>query len=137
MTSRISPSLAALPSLFLIACGGGGGSGSSAGPAAVAPSITTQPADQKVVLGQSATFTVIAIGTPPLTFKWQKGGVPISGASGSNYTTAATAQADDGSAFLVVVSNAVGSITSASAKLTVVSGTTMPRGTDVTTYKMT
>jgi len=133
MNSRISPYLALLLPLFLAACGGGNGSGSGA--TAVAPSITAQPADQTVVVGQPATFTVTAAGTAPLTFQWQKGGVPISGATASSYATPATAQGDDGGTFLVVVSNAVGSLSSSSAKLKVVSGTTMPRGTDVTTYK--
>jgi hypothetical protein len=134
MYSRISPTLASLLlPLFLMACGGGGG-GSSA-PAVVAPSIATQPSDQVVVVGRTATFTVTATGTSPLAFQWQKGGTPISGATASSYTTPAAAKTDDGSTFLVIVSNALGSMTSTSAKLTVASGTTMPRGTDVTTYK--
>jgi Ig-like domain-containing protein len=132
MNSRTSPAFALLLPLFLIACGGGG---SGAGSAAMAPSITAQPANQTVVIGQPATFTVTASGTAPLAFQWQKGGVPISGATASSYTTPATATSDDGSTFLVVVSNGSGSATSSSAKLAVVSGTTMPRGTDVTTYK--
>ncbi|HMI74019.1 MAG TPA: hypothetical protein VK495_04900 [Steroidobacteraceae bacterium] len=139
MNCRISPRLVLLPPLalllplFLAACGGGKGSGAAA--TAVAPSITAQPADQVVVVGQPATFTVTAAGTAPLMFQWQKGGAPIAGATASSYTTPATAQTDDGSTFLVVVSNAVGSLSSSSAKLQVASGTTMPRGTDVTTYK--
>jgi hypothetical protein len=133
MNSRISLNLASLLLLFLIACGGGGGSG--AGSAAMAPSITAQPANQTVVIGRSATFTVTASGTAPLAFQWQKDGAPISGATASSYTTPATVQTDDGSTFLVVVSNAVGSMTSAGAKLNVASGTPQPRGTDVTTYK--
>jgi hypothetical protein len=133
MNSRISPAFALLLPLFLSACGGGGGS--SAGSAAMAPSITAQPASLTVVIGQPATFTVTASGTAPLAFQWQKGGAPISGATASSYTTPATAKSDDGSSFLVVVSNGSGSTTSSSAKLTVVSGTPTPRGTDVTTYK--
>jgi hypothetical protein len=133
MNSRISPAFALLLPLFLIACGGGGsGSGASAD---LAPSITAQPANQTVVIGLPATFTVTASGTAPLAFQWQKAGAPISGATASSYTTPATAKGDDGSTFLVVVSNGSGSTTSGSAKLTVVSGTPMPRGTDVTTYK--
>jgi hypothetical protein len=131
MNSRISPAFALLLPLFLIACGGGG-SGASA---ALAPSITAQPANQTVIIGLPATFTVTASGTAPLAYQWQKGGAPISGATASSYTTPATAKGDDGSTFLVVVSNGSGSTTSGGAKLTVVSGTPMPRGTDVTTYK--
>jgi hypothetical protein len=133
MYSRISLNLASLLPLLLIACGGGGGSG--AGPVAAAPSITAQPADQSVIIGRTATYTVTATGTAPLTFQWQKGGAPIPGATASSYTTPATAQTDDGSTFLVVVSNAVGSTNSAGAKLKIVTGTPKARGTDVTTYK--
>jgi Immunoglobulin I-set domain len=131
MNSRISLNLASLLSLFLIACGGGSGAGS----AAMAPSITAQSANQAVIIGRTATFTVTAAGTAPLAFQWQKNGAPISGATASSYTTPATAASDDGSTFLVVVSNGSGSTTSSSAKLTVASGTPQPRGTDVTTYK--
>jgi hypothetical protein len=133
MNSKISPALALLLPLLLIACGGGSGSG--AGSAAMAPSITAQPANQSVVIGRPATFAVTASGTAPLAFQWQKGGVSIAGATASSYTTPATTQGDDGSNFLVVVSNGSGSTTSNAAKLTIVSGTPMPRGTDVTTYK--
>jgi hypothetical protein len=135
MNFRISPALASLLPLFLIACSGGSGRGLGAESGAMAPSITAQPANQTVVIGRPATFTVTASGAAPLAFQWQKGGVPIPGANASSYTTPATAKTDDGSTFLVVVSNGTGSSTSSSAKLTVVSGTTMPRGTDVTTYK--
>jgi hypothetical protein len=133
MYSRISLGLASLLPLLLIACGGGGGSG--AAPVAAVPSITAQPADQAAIIGRTATFTVTAAGTAPLTFQWQKGGAPISGATASSYTTPATAQTDDGSTFLVVVSNAVGNVSSAGAKLKVATGTAKARGTDVTTYK--
>jgi len=134
MYSRISLIPASLLPLLLIACGGGSG-GSGAAPAGAAPSITAQPADQTVIIGRTATFTVTAAGTAPLTFQWQKGGAPIAGATASSYTSPAAAQTDDGSTFLVVVSNAVGSMTSAAAKLKVVAGTPKSRGTDVTTYK--
>src|SRR5262249_40384544 len=38
----------------------------------VAPAITTQPASRIVNAGQSATFSVAATGTAPLTYQWQK-----------------------------------------------------------------
>jgi hypothetical protein len=134
MQSRISLVLAAQLCLFLLACGGGGGAAGT-GSAAVAPAITTQPSDQHVIVGQTATFTVMASGTAPLSFQWQKGGTPISGATAASYTTPSAALADDGSTYLVVVSNAIGSMSSNSAKLAIAPGTTMPRGTDVVTYK--
>jgi hypothetical protein len=131
MKWRISFALLAQLSL-LAGCGGGGGSGS---PAAVAPAITAQPTDQRVVVGQKATFSVTANGTAPLNYQWQKGTTPIAGATASSYTTPVTSLPDDGSTFQVVISNSVNSVTSSSAMLTVAAGTTMTGGVDVTTYK--
>ena len=88
-----------------------------------------------MVVGQTATFTVTASGTAPLSYQWQKGGTSISGATAASYTTPATTLTDDTATFQVVVSNSAGSVTSNSAKLTVAAGTTQSRGIDVTTYK--
>ncbi len=90
-----------------------------AGSTTAAPSITTHPASQSVTAGQTATFSVAATGTAPLTYQWQKNGANISGATSSSYTTPATTTADNGSTFRVIVSNSVGSATSNSATLTV------------------
>ena len=94
--------------------------------AATAPTITTQPVNQTVTAGQSATFTVVANGTAPLSYQWQKNGANIPGATSASYTTPATASSDSGSAFDVVVSNSVGTITSSSATLTVNAAATAP-----------
>jgi hypothetical protein len=88
-----------------------------AGP--TAPAITTQPAGQTVTVGQTATFSVTAGGTPPPTYQWQKNGANISGATAASYTTPPSVAIDDGTPFDVVVSNSVGSVTSASATLAV------------------
>src|SRR6266853_600147 len=87
--------------------------------AAVAPSITTQPASQTVTAGQTATFTVVAAGTPPLSYRWMKNGTAVSGATSSSYTTPATTSADNGAQFTVVVSNIAGNVPSNVATLTV------------------
>jgi HYDIN/CFA65/VesB family protein/centrosomal CEP192-like protein/Ig-like domain-containing protein len=108
--------------------------------AAVAPAITTQPANQTVTAGQTATFTVVASGTTPLSYQWQKNGASISGATASSYTTPATTTADSGSTFRVVVTNTAGTATSNAATLTVnpapapaiqVSSTSINFGNDV------
>jgi len=88
-------------------------------PAPVAPTITTQPGNQTVTAGQTATFTVVAAGTAPLSYQWQKNGVNIAGATATSYTTPVTATSDSGSTFDVVVSNTAGTVTSAAATLTV------------------
>jgi hypothetical protein len=104
----------------LIGCAGVVNKGSQSGGAgAVAPTITTQPANQTVTAGQTATFTVVVGGTAPLSYQWQKNGVNIAGATSSSYTTPATTTSDSGSTFAVVVSNSAGTVTSAAATLTV------------------
>jgi hypothetical protein len=133
---RIRTSLA-LTALLLAACGGGSSSNPSSGtsttqPGSTAPTITTQPGSQSVTVGQTATFSVIGTGTAPLSYQWQANGTAITGATASSYTTAATTLADNGSTFKVTVSNAVGTITSAAATLTV--SATAAAGTDVLTY---
>ena len=87
--------------------------------AAVAPTITTQPANQTVTAGQTATFTVVASGTAPLSYQWQKNGANIAGATSFSYTTPATTSFDNGAQLTVLVSNTVGSVTSNAASLTV------------------
>ncbi|MGC2754883.1 MAG: hypothetical protein WCA40_21155 [Candidatus Acidiferrum sp.] len=87
--------------------------------AALAPTITTQPANQTVTVGQTATFSVTATGTAPLTYQWQKNSANIAGATSATYTTPATASTDTGAKFDVIVSNALGSQTSTMATLTV------------------
>jgi hypothetical protein len=87
--------------------------------AAVAPSITAQPASQTVTAGQTASFAVVAAGTAPLSYQWQKNGANIAGASSASYTTAATTTSDSGSTFHAVVTNTAGTVTSAAATLTV------------------
>jgi hypothetical protein len=101
--------------------------------AAVGPSITTQPSNQTVTVGQTATFSVVAAGTAPLTYQWQKNNSNISGATSPSYTTPATVSGDSGAMFRAIVTNAVASITSNSATLTV-NPVVTSAGTDVKTY---
>src|SRR5205807_10442014 len=93
---------------------------------ATAPSITTQPANQTVTVGQTATFTVVATGTAPLSYQWQKSGTAITGAISATYTTPATTSSDNGAQFVVVVSNVAGNVTSNAATLTVNAAGTTP-----------
>ncbi len=94
-------------------------SGTTSNPVPVAPVIATQPANQTVTTGQTATFTVVATGAALLNYQWNKNGTAISGATSSIYTTAATTISDNGAQFAVVVSNSAGTLTSAPATLTV------------------
>src|SRR5207248_1060587 len=106
--------------------------------AAVAPSITTQPANQTVTVGQTATFKVVAAGTAPLSYQWQKNSTAISGATSASYNTPAMASADNGAQFRVVVSNVAGNVTSNAATLTVNAAGTMPeRKSDADSKRVT
>src|SRR5207237_5831792 len=124
--------------LSVAAAGCGGGSTTNASnpntPAqATVPSITTQPTNQSVTLGQPATFTVVATGTTPLQYQWRKNATAIAAATSASYTTPATTAADNGTMFDVVVSNSAGSVTSTPASLTVNSTPPPASGVDVVT----
>ena len=100
---------------------------------AVAPTITTQPANQTVTAGQTATFSVAATGTAPLSYQWQMNAADIPGATSTSYTTPVTTTGNSGELFRVVVSNSAGSVTSNTATLTVNPGTSNS-SVDVVTY---
>lgn len=85
-----------------------------------APVITSEPADLTVNVGASATFTVGVTGTPSPNYFWRRNGVPIAGATASNYTTNNVQLADSGSQFSCLVSNLAGTAPSQTAILTVV-----------------
>ena len=87
------------------------------------PTIATAPAPQTVAAGGSAQFSVVANGSPLLTYQWQKNNVNIDGATAATYTTPTLQTTDSGSSYDVVVTNSAGTVTSTAAKLTVTAGT--------------
>jgi hypothetical protein len=95
-----------------------------------APSITTQPTSATVSSGQSATFSVTASGTAPLTYQWRKDGTNLATATSASYTIASVTSADVGS-YTVVVTNSAGSVTSNDATLTL-AGSLFPHLTALT-----
>jgi len=91
----------------------------------VAPNITMHPSNRTVNIGQNATFTVSATGTAPLSYQWKKNGVNIAGATNASYTTPSSILSDNGSTFVVNVTNSRGSIMSKNATLTVLVATSI------------
>ena len=90
-----------------------------------APSISTQPVAQAVAPGGSATFTVGAVGAAPLAYQWRFNGVALTGATGAALPIPNVQSALFG-AYSVVVSNAAGSVTSASVLLSALAGAVAP-----------
>src|SRR2546425_1068541 len=76
------------------------------------PVIVNQPQDRSVSPGQTATFTVLASGEPPLRYQWYRSGSLIAGATNASYTTPPTTINDYGARFSVTVFNKLGSVTS-------------------------
>lgn len=81
-----------------------------------APVITRQPQSTNVIAGNSATFSVSAIGVPTPQYQWRKNAANIAGATNSSYSIASVATNDAG-AYSVVVTNFAGSVTSSGAVL--------------------
>lgn len=116
--------------------------------AATAPVIATQPADTVAVVGGSAGFSVAAGGTAPLSYQWyfnggaltdRSAGTSVSGISGSSGATLSlvNVQPGDGAGYSVRVSNAVSSVTSQTAVLTVSVTNAAPVMTTVPTSQST
>ncbi|MBB6143569.1 hypothetical protein HNQ77_001518 [Silvibacterium bohemicum] len=104
-------------------------------PAKVA--ITTQPVSQIAVVGQSATLTVVASGSPEINYQWFENGTPVASGPQNSYTTPVLTAAGTQN-FYVIVSNPLNQVQSSTAVLTVnaatpVSITTSPIGEIVAT----
>jgi pectate lyase len=88
-------------------------------PGASPPSIDIDLQDQMALVGQDATFNVIASGTAPLSYQWYYNtNTPRSGDTNSSLTLT-NVQLTDAGGYSVVVTNHYGSVTSSVAQLTV------------------
>ena len=91
-----------------------------------APTITSQPLDESVAIGGTATFTIQATGTAPLSYRWQKNSVDLddgghySGVTTNTLTVSDVDQADV-AAYRCEVTSPYGSATSNEADLTIIS----------------
>jgi hypothetical protein len=82
------------------------------------PAIATQPSSLNVVSGTTAVFTIAATGVPEPTYQWRREGVNLPGATGASLVVPNATAALAGS-YTCVVTNTIGSVTSAPASLTI------------------
>jgi hypothetical protein len=80
------------------------------------PSILVQPTNRLVTPGSSATFSVAASGTGPLTYQWRFNGIALPGATNSSHIIA-SAQPTNAGDYSVEITDSVGSVLSATATL--------------------
>jgi hypothetical protein len=92
---------------------------------AIPASIVQPPVARQVYTGGTATFTVSAIGTAPITYQWKKGSASITGATNSTLIIT-NAGPGDAVTYSVGVTNVAGGAISAGAALTL---RTPPTGT--------
>lgn len=83
------------------------------------PTITAQPQNQQVPANQTASFSVTASGTTPLSYQWYLQGSLLAGATSSTLTVS-NVQSRDAGNYSVVVTNIAGSVVSTSAVLTII-----------------
>lgn len=74
----------------------------------LAATIIDEPDDQIVSLGGTATFSVTATGSSPLTYQWRKNGAAIQGATSATFTITNAQLSHEGN-YSVAVSNSFGS----------------------------
>ena len=86
-----------------------------------APTIAVAPVAQTVAPGATATLTVVASGTAPFVYQWRRGGVAITGNASATTATLAlpAATTADAGSYDVVITNALGAVTSAPFALSV------------------
>jgi T5SS/PEP-CTERM-associated repeat protein len=89
----------------------------------VPPSISVPPQNETVVVGGTASFSVTATGTQPMTYQWQFGSTDIAGATTSAYVKTNVQPVDVGT-YTVVITNIAGAVRS-SANLQVEAGVTV------------
>jgi len=103
---------------------------------AAPPTITSQPTNQTVLEGSAVTFSVIASGTPPLSYQWADNETNMFGLTTNSFTLTVVSNAPfAGSmvlgAFQVVITNLYGSVKSSNAVLSVYATTASALDTPV------
>ena len=84
-----------------------------------APGIVAQSSSQTVNAGTNVILTVTATGTAPLSYFWRKNGSNLVGANTDTFTLANVLRTNAGT-YTVVITNAVGGVTSAPVVVTII-----------------
>ncbi len=90
---------------------------------ATPPTITTSPINVVSTIGGAGTFSIVASGSPPLSYQWLKDGIAVNGATQSSLAFT-NVQLADVAAYSVVATNVAGAVTSSSA--TIVGANALP-----------
>ena len=80
--------------------------------------ITTQPANQTILRGSNATFSVTALSNVPLSYQWQFNGINVVGATNTVLTVSNVGPNQVG-AYSVLITNVYGSVVSSNAWLNI------------------
>ena len=92
--------------------------------------ITLEPTNESVFQNYETTFSLMATGSPPISFQWSTNGTPVSGATGTNLSFVATL-ANNGEVFSCQASNNISgtpyTATSTNATLTVIPNLALPQ----------
>ncbi len=91
----------------------------SVDPANLPLAIGSPPRATLAIAGHPVSFSVVAVGVPPLSYQWRRNGSPIEGATSDTLTFPAVSLEDAGS-YSVVVSSGSNELTSEEATLTVI-----------------
>ncbi|NRA81642.1 MAG: immunoglobulin domain-containing protein [Pseudoalteromonas sp.] len=84
------------------------------------PVITEQPTPQTAAVGDTATFSVTATSSSPLSYQWYRDGSPVLGETNSTFSITPEAE-DEGGEVYVLVNNANGTVQSNTVTFTVAS----------------
>lgn len=96
------------------------------GPATNAPSIAIQPQSPTVAEGAAITLFVQSENLDPLSYQWQRNSVDIPGATNSNFVIPVATSPEYEATYRCQLSNALGSVESSNAVVTIVVDRTPP-----------